>query len=146
MADRIVVMKDGHILQQGAPMEIYDNPIDVFTARFIGTPSMNILPVAEMGGMITQAGDGARLLAGIRPQALLVGAEGPAALTLAGTVSAIETLGPETLVHFDAGGRAMIATAPARSAPEIGGTITATAAPGTVHLFDPVTEAATGRC
>ena len=43
MADRIVVMRDGHILQSGRPMEIYENPVDVFTARFIGTPSMNIL-------------------------------------------------------------------------------------------------------
>ncbi len=42
LADRIVVMRDGHILQVGAPMELYEKPADVFTARFIGSPTMNI--------------------------------------------------------------------------------------------------------
>ena len=44
LADRIVVMRDGRILQVGTPMELYENPVDVFTARFIGSPTMNILP------------------------------------------------------------------------------------------------------
>ncbi len=43
MAHRIVVMKDGHILQVGTPSELYEAPVDVFTARFIGSPSMNLL-------------------------------------------------------------------------------------------------------
>ncbi|MDK8874250.1 ATP-binding cassette domain-containing protein [Paracoccus sp. SSJ] len=43
MADRIVVMRDGRILQVGAPMELYNRPADMFTARFIGSPEMNML-------------------------------------------------------------------------------------------------------
>lgn len=43
MADRIVVMRDGRILQTGTPTELYENPTDVFTARFIGSPSMNLI-------------------------------------------------------------------------------------------------------
>ncbi|MFH5773232.1 ABC transporter ATP-binding protein [Paracoccus sp. NGMCC 1.201697] len=145
MADRIVVMKNGHILQQGAPMQIYDSPVDVFTARFIGTPSMNILPVTEAGGVLTPAGQGAALLAGIRPHALRIGADGQAAVQLSGAVTAVEPLGPETLVHFRAADRALIATAPAHMVPQIGSTVTATAAPGAVHLFDAASERAVGR-
>src|SRR6188768_3050460 len=44
LADRIVVMRDGRILQVGTPTDLYENPVDVFTARFIGSPTMNILP------------------------------------------------------------------------------------------------------
>ena len=43
MGDRIVVMKDGFIQQVGAPLEIYDNPVNVFVAGFIGSPPMNFL-------------------------------------------------------------------------------------------------------
>lgn len=43
MGDRIVVMKDGIIQQVGAPLDIYDNPINVFVAGFIGTPPMNFM-------------------------------------------------------------------------------------------------------
>ena len=45
MADVIVLMKDGKILQQGSPDEIYDNPANVYIAQFIGSPAMNILPL-----------------------------------------------------------------------------------------------------
>lgn len=43
MGDRIVVMKDGLIQQVGAPLDIYDNPVNVFVAGFIGTPPMNFM-------------------------------------------------------------------------------------------------------
>lgn len=42
LADRIVVMKDGFIVQQGQPLEIYDRPVNTFVARFIGSPPMNL--------------------------------------------------------------------------------------------------------
>lgn len=44
LADRIVVMRDGSIVQQGAPLDIYDRPLNTFVARFIGSPPMNLLP------------------------------------------------------------------------------------------------------
>jgi multiple sugar transport system ATP-binding protein len=43
MASRIVVMKDGYIMQVGAPKDIYDNPNNLFVAGFIGTPPMNFI-------------------------------------------------------------------------------------------------------
>ena len=44
LADQIVVMRDGQIVQQGAPLAIYDQPCNTFVARFIGSPPMNLLP------------------------------------------------------------------------------------------------------
>ncbi|QWA11749.1 sn-glycerol-3-phosphate ABC transporter ATP-binding protein UgpC [Sodalis ligni] len=43
LADQIVVMKEGSIVQQGRPLEIYDRPVNTFVARFIGSPPMNLL-------------------------------------------------------------------------------------------------------
>ena len=50
MGDRIVVMKDGVIQQVGAPSEIYDNPLNLFVAGFIGTPQMNFFDVSFKAG------------------------------------------------------------------------------------------------
>src|ERR671938_185776 len=44
MADRIVVMHDGHVEQIGTPLDLYDRPDNVFVAGFIGSPAMNLLP------------------------------------------------------------------------------------------------------
>ncbi|MGO1344797.1 ABC transporter ATP-binding protein [Chromohalobacter japonicus] len=45
LADRIAVMRDGEILQLGTPHEVYNDPVDMFVAGFMGSPSMNFLPV-----------------------------------------------------------------------------------------------------
>lgn len=45
LADKIFVLRDGYVQQSGAPLEIYDNPCNRFVAGFIGSPSMNFLPV-----------------------------------------------------------------------------------------------------
>ena len=143
MADRIVVMRDGHILQSGSPSQIYDAPVDVFTAQFIGSPSMNLVPGAEVDGrLVAQAGG--PLLVGLRPHDLVVGApEG--AFSVSGAVTAVEPLGPETLVHFETEGRPMIATAAARDIPAIGSVVRASVPAGAVYLFDATSEKALGR-
>jgi multiple sugar transport system ATP-binding protein len=53
MADRIAVMRDGVIEQIGAPLEIYDNPVNSFVGKFIGSPSMNIIEGALADGTFT---------------------------------------------------------------------------------------------
>ncbi len=45
LADRIVVMRDGHIEQVGTPMHVFNRPANTFVATFIGSPPMNLLPV-----------------------------------------------------------------------------------------------------
>jgi multiple sugar transport system ATP-binding protein len=44
LADRIVIMRDGHIVQVGTPIEVFEKPVDSFVATFIGSPPMNLLP------------------------------------------------------------------------------------------------------
>ena len=59
LADRIVIMKDGHIHQVGTPLEVYEQPADIFVAGFIGNPSMNMLSskvVKTDGGMALSTG------------------------------------------------------------------------------------------
>ena len=48
MATEIILLKDGQIMQQGTPMEIYHNPRNVFTSRFIGNPPMNIMQLESV--------------------------------------------------------------------------------------------------
>ena len=155
MADRIVVMRDGDILQVGTPTELYEQPADVFTARFIGSPAMNLLHGARQGDGVSVAGGATKLtgsptgnavLVGVRPHDLVVGAAGgDAALTIKGTVNAVEPLGSETLVHIDVEGTEVIATASGKTIPAIDSPVTASAAPGTLYLFDPASERLLGR-
>ncbi|MGU3666382.1 ABC transporter ATP-binding protein [Methylobacterium sp. A49B] len=94
MADTIVVLNRGRIEQIGAPLEIYNNPANLFVAQFIGSPTMNILrgPAADALGAP---------LVGIRPEHLvIVPASGQSpADGLAGIASASEHLGSDTFIH-----------------------------------------------
>jgi len=84
MADQVVLLRDGRIEQDGRPADLYDRPASVFTARFIGTPPMNVVSLPAL------TGEG--LLLGVRPENVRLGAEG-----LAATVAATEYLGADTI-------------------------------------------------
>ena len=91
LADRIVILKDGHIQQVGTPIEVFEQPNNVFVAQFIGNPPTNILqgtyrimdgePVVVVGTSIfpvpggkgDSLEDGAPILIGIRPDAIKMG-------------------------------------------------------------------------
>ncbi len=49
MADQVVLMRAGHIEQDGSPADLYERPATIFTARFVGTPPMNVLPATALG-------------------------------------------------------------------------------------------------
>jgi len=51
LADRIVLMRDGHIVQTGTPLDLFNAPVDTFVATFIGSPPMNLVD-----GIVTEAG------------------------------------------------------------------------------------------
>jgi multiple sugar transport system ATP-binding protein len=158
LADRIVVMRDGRILQVGAPMELYEKPVDVFTARFIGSPTMNILPgrITTLAGTPMLAmGDTpvplpaghaslpSEILVGVRPQNLRVLADDESAdLVLQGTAAVIEPLGSETFVHVEHGGGLILAAAPAKTPPAVGQSVRLGASVATLTLFDAASERA----
>lgn len=147
MADRIVVMRDGNILQTGTPTELYESPVDIFTARFIGSPSMNLIS-AQRNGEGFDIKEGGDLQVGIRPHDLKAVVEpqnNEGGISLTGTVIAVEPLGPETLIHMDVNGTTVIATAPGKFVPQDGSTLTAHASAGSLYLFDAKTEKSLGR-
>ena len=115
LADKIVVLKDGQVMQVGSPMELYHNPANLFVAGFLGAPSMNFLKVAVKGvtgatalvandaldPVEVQTGDrrfkvGDTALLGLRPQYLSVS---QGAGQLHGQVTLTERLGAETVVE-----------------------------------------------
>jgi multiple sugar transport system ATP-binding protein len=146
MADRIVIMKDGHIQQVGTPAEVYHSPANTFVAQFIGAPSMNMIPAVRAPGGLRAAGseialpvkaaEGAAVTLGIRPDALRVLTSGDAGL-FRGTVSVLEPLGAETLAYVDIGGQEVIASADGRHPPPLGAEVVLAADPADMHLFAP---------
>jgi multiple sugar transport system ATP-binding protein len=105
LADRIVVLKDGHIMQHGSPHELYERPANLFVAQFIGSPKMNVLDCKPTGdGTLDLAGEGQIELAfsgaptrlGARPEHLQL--VSPEAGHCRGTVEVAEYLGASTSV------------------------------------------------
>ncbi|MEM8697875.1 MAG: sn-glycerol-3-phosphate ABC transporter ATP-binding protein UgpC [Pseudomonadota bacterium] len=102
LADRIVILNQGRVEQIGPPMALYQRPASLFVAEFIGSPPMNLIPVASPLGQRITGGmglpSGAATL-GLRPEALTTGPAEDA--PLAGRISLREALGAETLLHVD---------------------------------------------
>ncbi|MFC3705041.1 ABC transporter ATP-binding protein [Devosia honganensis] len=108
LADKIVVLRDGNIEQAGTPLDLYDNPDNLFVAGFIGSPKMNFLAgtaadggirLADLPGQVVPApvalAEGTPVTVGIRPEHF--GRGGAASLDVA--VEIIEHLGGETYAY-----------------------------------------------
>ena len=143
LADKIVVLRSGIVEQVGAPLELYDNPANLFVAGFIGSPKMNFLKgVIEGGGAgradvrlpdfggavvpVALKGDapaaGTPVTLGIRPSQFAEG--GDAALPV--TVDMMEHLGAETLIYARSASSDLVTIAsPTRPNLQIGDTLTA---------------------
>jgi len=150
MADRIVIMKDGHIQQIATPADAYHKPANEFVARFIGAPSMNMLTGKSMGSYIelwngaripsalqSNLESGRNLTIGIRPEDLRICTDNNPVLT--GRVNVVEPLGSESLLYVDVEGIEIIATGPGRDVPLPNTQIDLTALPESFHIFDPDT-------
>ncbi|MBN9443207.1 MAG: sn-glycerol-3-phosphate ABC transporter ATP-binding protein UgpC [Bosea sp.] len=164
LADRIVVMRDGRILQVGSPMELYNRPGDVFTARFIGTPEMNMIDAVISGGRIDaganaaslrlpddaelahRVGQGREIILGIRPQALNLLAAGRSdyPITIEGRVRVAEPHGPETFVLLDLPQGSVVARAPSTVPFRAGEAVAFGADIASLLMFDKQTEALLG--
>ncbi|ESZ57845.1 ABC transporter ATP-binding protein [Mesorhizobium sp. C120A] len=121
MADRIAVMDHGVLQQVGTPLEVYNNPANVFVARFIGAPGMNLLrgrPAESDRGLVvdlgplgvtptlpdalaaTLRGSRSEVLYGFRPEQVSLVQSGQG---LAMPVSFVERIGARTVVHLGDG-------------------------------------------
>ena len=143
LANRIVIMRDGHVQQIGSPLEVYDRPANAFVAGFIGSPEMNLVR-AEIDQGRANLADGVALPApeGAPPGPVTVGFR-PEALEQAGTtdgapfvVQGVEQLGSQTLFIGRFGRHRVRALMARRDDIAVGQTIGLTAPPAAIHLFD----------
>jgi multiple sugar transport system ATP-binding protein len=157
MGERIAVMSNGVLQQVGPPPVLYDNPVNVFVAAFIGSPAMNFLtakadgtthklgPVAlEASGRLgrtLEARRGKDLLVGFRPEDLqLDGDGGSGVVRIPAKVDVVEYLGHEELLHTQTDGHEIIALVPSDKRVRVGDAIEFAVPADKLHLFDPETE------
>ena len=150
ISDLIIVMKDGIIQQIGKPQEVYDSPVNLFVAQFLGTPAINVLEGEIRGGKV-RIGDEAvadaagkadrKVWVGIRPEGFVLKADGAFTCDL----DRIEVMGRDVSVvatHPKMTGRNMRAIIPAEdAAAAAGGKVRFDLKPSKVFLFDRESEA-----
>ncbi|MCP5155842.1 MAG: sn-glycerol-3-phosphate ABC transporter ATP-binding protein UgpC [Ectothiorhodospiraceae bacterium] len=162
LADRIVLMKNGKIVQVGPPMEVYDNPVNKFSATFIGAPKMNFIP----GRLVRDGADGlaieiegGRLAVaesrratyepmldqpveiGLRPEYLAVGkADRPGTAEFEAVIDVVEPMGSEALAFFRLGDVELAAKCDPHNSPRHGERVSFRADMTKMHLIDPRDE------
>jgi multiple sugar transport system ATP-binding protein len=160
MGDRICVMNEGQVMQVAAPLDLYRQPANRFTASFIGSPSMNFFPgtaKSEPDGAAFHSQHGALrfrfptgdapvkdgpVILGVRPEhlTLAAGAATPDPDTIPGTVELVERLGAEALVHLTIDQLPAIARLPGDVALGRGDHVHLAAPPAAWHFFDAATS------
>jgi multiple sugar transport system ATP-binding protein len=160
LGDRIAVLKAGKLMQIGQPLELYNTPQNMFVARFIGTPPMNMLnvtvsddgralkhaafiaPVPEYLRSAVAAYRGKTVAFGIRAEH--IGEPGRqdwrAPVEIDGVIEIFEPLGHEIIVYVRSGEERILAKLEAHKLPEIGQKIRLVLNCDEIHLFDPQGE------
>jgi multiple sugar transport system ATP-binding protein len=120
LGDRVAVMRSGLLQQVGSPMELYNYPVNLFVAGFIGSPAMNFMPATVQGDSVKlpmgdvrlpqeqrerlRGHEGKQLIAGIRPEnfedAALTGEARDRGSTFRAKIEVLESLGSELYAHF----------------------------------------------
>jgi multiple sugar transport system ATP-binding protein len=125
LGDRVAVMRSGILQQVASPKELYDTPVNLFVAGFIGSPSMNFLSgTLEEGKLRTSLGDfmisdelrrevesegtGREVIVGVRPEnfedvAFVSPDNRPNGITFHATIDVLESLGSDVFVYFTRG-------------------------------------------
>ncbi len=155
LAQKMVVIEKGKIAQQGAPLDIYHRPRNLFVAGFIGSPRMNLiaghLSAIEPHHAEVTLTDGTRIRVavdavqsktgdpvtlGIRPEHIVLGTGDDNLLQ--GTITVTENLGDHSLAYIDgtADSEPVVARCDAGSPPSTGGKIQFSFPPERCHLFD----------
>ena len=150
ISDLIIVMKDGIIQQIGKPQEVYDEPVNLFVAQFLGTPAINVLEGELRGGKLYLGQEAVLDLpgkkdgpvwVGIRPEGFVLDENGPFTCGL----DRVEVMGRDVSVvctHGKMTGRNMRAIIPAESRVDTGKkTVRFSLKPYKVYVFDRESEA-----
>jgi multiple sugar transport system ATP-binding protein len=168
MGDRITVMKDGNIMQIAEPLELYDKPLNMFVAGFIGSPPMNFIKgtLERNGNLLTLVEDnpsgtparidfddnlsrrgadyvGKKIVFGVRPedvQDALKVSEDRAADAINATVEVSEPMGHETNLYLDTGAHSFIARVHSDHKFEANQQIKVVFNLENAHIFDSETE------
>ena len=141
MADRIVLLSGGKVVQNGTPVDLYEAPANVFVARFIGTPPMNLLQLAPgRGGAVIAGTDGPALLSaeyanltlGVRPEHIGIAFESG----VRAAVESVEYLGGDSLIVCRVGTERVAVRAPGSVGLSRGEATWLNWTPGAQHYFD----------
>ena len=144
MADRVILLSGGKIVQNGTPVDLYEAPANSFVARFIGTPPMNLLALASGSGGAVIAGTSGPVVApaelsgatlGVRPEHIVLGRDGG----IEARVHGIEYLGADSLLQCRVGEQALWVRVPGRVGLSRGDSASLSWVPGAQHLFDGAT-------
>jgi multiple sugar transport system ATP-binding protein len=142
MADRIAVLNEGRIVQQGTPDDIYDRPATTFVAQLVGTPKINLLPASRRDGKVLVQGseisvpaprlalpDAFRL--GVRPEDVRPDPAGG----FRGKVTLTEPLGVETILHLSSGETSLLSLVPGMAPQRVGEEIRFSIVQEKLHFF-----------
>ena len=160
MADRIAVMDHGVLQQVGTPLEVYNNPANIFVAKFIGAPGMNLItgelaetdrglavdlgswgvspPLPDDLAAAARAAGSRAVQYGFRPEEATLGSEGQG---LRARVTFVERIGARTIVHAESGQPVKVVTENDVGF-SIGDVVSIVPAPQAVRLFDAASTAA----
>ncbi|MGO1069087.1 ABC transporter ATP-binding protein [Lysobacter sp. CA199] len=161
LGQRIVVMKDGKIQQIDTPMALYERPVNLFVATFLGSPKMNILwgPVTQREGeLYLRIGEGVELhlrpqdemlekvrgylgrelMVGLRPEDMHLAPAGPG--TLPAKVEVVEPVGNEAFLNLGCGGCDLVLRLPPFHLPGPGDTVHLSYQAERMHFFDRESE------
>ena len=157
MGDRVAVIRKGRLQQVDTPRNLYDNPDNLFVAGFIGSPSMNFVPVtleSKNGGTpILRNGDieipvpdrvrgeigpttGKTLTAGFRPEHIELGQAGEKAAKIRAVCDVVEFLGNEELLHVRVEDNDLVAVIDAENRVKPGDVLEMNVPLDRIHLFD----------
>jgi ABC-type sugar transport system ATPase subunit len=133
LADRIAVLKDGHLQQFDTPDAIYDRPANRFVAGFLGQPAMNFLPAGLVFGSAMPPGTEA----GLRAEVLTLHANKPVGPAIQGRVILVEATGAGLILHCDTDAGRVVTVVPRQERPPIGSSLWIGFDPAQALLFDP---------
>ena len=148
ISDEIVVMKDGVVQQIGRPQEVYDSPVNLFVAKFLGTPPIHVFRGEVKNGQLLLGGAAVLAVPGapegpvtaaVRPEGFVLDGQGPLACALNG----VEVMGRDISVvcrHPDCENAVIRAIISAENTLPAGGTVRFALKPRKVFLFDADTE------